>query len=308
MKSRFVFEMARWPYEKFRSIILLGLVFLSSTACASLVPVSPLEKSETVLSSEKTVDGSLLLATVKLGRKIDPKDQVYAKFLDRKFQFYPIEGSDHEVYQGLIAIPYREKPGNKKIKIFVNDEHIQVPIQIESGKYKSESLRVDPSKVSPPKSAIPRILKEVKEIKKIYHSSEPKKYWKGPFSYPIKSPVTSEFGTARNYNGHFKGYHRGLDLKAGVGTPINAPARGKVVLAKSLYYTGGTVLLDHGYGLITLYAHLSKIQVKTGAMVDRGQLLGLAGATGRVTGPHLHWGAVLSSVKVNPMGLIRTLR
>ncbi len=290
-----------------RSLIWLTLLF-SSSACASLVPISPLDHSETVLSTDLAVDGSLVLATIKMGRPIAPDERVYAKFLGKKFDFYLLEKSNREVYQGLIAVPYRQKSGPQKIEIYVDSENIQVPIKIYSGKYTSETLRVDPKKVSPPKKYIPRILREIKEVKKIYNYRGKNKLWTGPFSYPVRSKVTSDFGTARKYNGHFRGYHRGLDLKAAVGTPIRAPADGKVVMSKSLYYTGNTVLLDHGYGLITLYAHMSKLKVKNGQSVKRGKILGLAGATGRVTGPHLHWGAILNSVKVNPLDLIRIVK
>jgi murein DD-endopeptidase MepM/ murein hydrolase activator NlpD len=99
-----------------------------------------------------------------------------------------------------------------------------------------------------------------------------------------------------------------LDLKAAVGVPITAPAPGVVVLAKDLYFTGGTVVLDHGYGVFTIYAHLSKVGVKVGKKVEQREILGLAGATGRVSGPHLHWTTQVSGVKVNPTEFVRVVQ
>ena len=111
----------------------------------------------------------------------------------------------------------------------------------------------------------------------------------------------------RLYNGEQRNFHPGLDLKAPVGTKIRAPENGKVVLAKNLFFTGNTVALDHGYGVITLYAHMSKIRVHLGDQVKPGDLLGLSGKTGRVSGPHLHWQAVIRGVKVNPAELTRAM-
>jgi murein DD-endopeptidase MepM/ murein hydrolase activator NlpD len=107
------------------------------------------------------------------------------------------------------------------------------------------------------------------------------------------------------FNGQPRSPHSGADLRARTGTPILAANRGRVVLAKDLFYSGNAVFIDHGYGLYTTYLHLSEIGVKVGDIVERGQQLGLAGATGRVTGPHLHWGVRLLDARVDPFSLVR---
>jgi murein DD-endopeptidase MepM/ murein hydrolase activator NlpD len=104
-----------------------------------------------------------------------------------------------------------------------------------------------------------------------------------------------------------KSYHKGVDLRARTPLPIRAPEGGKVALAKDLYFTGNTVILDHGYGLYTIYGHMSKLGVKVGERVAKGAVLGLSGMTGRANGPHLHWGAVLMGEKFNPENLTRVL-
>ena len=134
------------------------------------------------------------------------------------------------------------------------------------------------------------------------------KYWKGSFQVPINSAVTSTFGNKRIFNGEMKSFHQGLDLRAAMGTPIHAASGGVIVLAKNLFMTGNTVLIDHGYGIFTVYAHMSKLQVKKGQEVKPGETLGLSGMTGRASGPHLHWGAVINRFKVNPTDLTTVLQ
>ena len=113
------------------------------------------------------------------------------------------------------------------------------------------------------------------------------------------------FGHRRVFNGQPRAPHSGADLRARTGTPILAANSGRVVLAKDLFYSGNAVFIDHGLGLFTTYLHLSKIDVAVGDIVEQGQQIGLAGATGRVTGPHLHWGVRLLDARVDPFSLVR---
>jgi murein DD-endopeptidase MepM/ murein hydrolase activator NlpD len=184
----------------------------------------------------------------------------------------------------------------------------QLGFTVEAADYSIENLKVDSKFVDPGKKALARIRREQKELKAIYQKITRKKYWNGPFVLPVNSATTSPYGGKRMYNGELRSFHSGLDLKAAVGVPITAPAPGVVVLAKDLYFTGGTVVLDHGYGVFTIYAHLSKVGVKVGKKVEQREILGLAGATGRVSGPHLHWTTQVSGVKVNPTEFVRVVQ
>jgi murein DD-endopeptidase MepM/ murein hydrolase activator NlpD len=121
---------------------------------------------------------------------------------------------------------------------------------------------------------------------------------------PVPGDPTSEFGTHRFFNGEPRAPHPGIDLHAASGTPVFASGPGRVALAEDLYYSGGTVIVDHGGGLFTIYAHLSRIESKAGATIEAGQQLGLSGATGRVTGPHLHWGARVGEAIFDPRALL----
>ena len=116
--------------------------------------------------------------------------------------------------------------------------------------------------------------------------------------------ATSVFGTRRVFNGKPRDPHSGLDLRAASGTPVHSSGPGVVSLAQELYYSGNTVIVDHGGGLFTIYAHLSEIRVQEGDTAEAGDVLGLSGATGRVTGPHLHWGAKIGSVPFDPTALL----
>ena len=139
-----------------------------------------------------------------------------------------------------------------------------LPLEIVDGHYKSETLKVDEKKVNPPKKELKRILREQAELKEIYSHLTHEKYWDGPFVLPVDSVVTSPFGSKRIYNGEMKSFHQGLDLRAHIGTPIHAASGGVVVLAKDLFFTGNTVLIDHGYGVFTVYCHMSALKVKNG--------------------------------------------
>lgn len=124
------------------------------------------------------------------------------------------------------------------------------------------------------------------------------------FASPIPGAVSGRFGERRVFNGVPKSPHSGADLKAKAGAPVKAPADGRVALVGALFYSGKTVVLDHGLGLYTVYAHLSRVDVKPGQLVKAGRRLGAVGATGRVTGPHLHWGARLRGARVDPFSLV----
>jgi murein DD-endopeptidase MepM/ murein hydrolase activator NlpD len=161
-------------------------------------------------------------------------------------------------------------------------------------------------KVDLSKEAIARIREERQAFRNAWDSSTYIRFWSGPFLRPTRSDrITSYFGERRIYNnGKLRNVHRGVDLAAGVGDPIKATAAGKVVLASFCYLEGGLIIMDHGGGLFTLYCHLSKLNVKAGDTVDKGHVIGLAGSTGRVTGPHLHWGCGVQGVRVDPMSLL----
>ncbi|MFS8608624.1 MAG: M23 family metallopeptidase, partial [Gammaproteobacteria bacterium] len=147
--------------------------------------------------------------------------------------------------------------------------------------------------------------RESREIASIYATLTPEAYWSEPFIVPIPGTTGGRnFGHRRIFNGQPRAPHSGADLRAATGTPVLASNRGRVVLAKELFFSGNAVFIDHGLGVYSAYLHLSEIHVEPGQIVERGQVVGLSGATGRVTGPHLHWGARILDARVDPFSLL----
>lgn len=303
-------------------LLFTALILFFSTACAvakidpharSLAELKPSQIDlHAELSSHEVTSGTIVLMTLKIPSELR-KDSISGDFEGISLPIYTALDLGDGVYEAVLGVPYEHKPGPAAITIHLKDnsseKNIEFPIQVVQGNYPSEVLHVDGRRVNPTKKRdIARILREQAEVKEIYKRITPKKYWSGPFLMPIQSHITSQFGTRRLYNGKLKNYHPGLDLKAPLRTPVYSDAPGEVVLAKNLFFTGNTVMIDHGYGVVTLYAHMSQLKVKKGQVVNSHDLLGLSGQTGRVNGPHLHWQAVVHAVKVNPIGLTQVMR
>lgn len=141
----------------------------------------------------------------------------------------------------------------------------------------------------PDKSHVSRIIKEVKEVKSARNTNSQFEFFMGDFKWPLVGPITGVYGSQRYFNGTPKRPHFGVDVAAPIGTKVRAPEDGRVTLADNLFLSGGTIILDHGYGLSTSFLHLSKILIKKGQMVKQGDIIGLVGKRGRATGPHLDW-------------------
>lgn len=260
------------------------------------------------IPSDQFKDGTLIVLTFK--------EKVKNEFKKVEVQFegenFPMIDSTQELTKfALIPVPFNSLPRKTKIKISAESnagkEEKELLFSVIDGQYRHETLKVQNSKINPSKINAKRIMDEQKEVGALYKIETPKRFWSGKFSPPLPSEITSPFGNKRIYNGQMKSFHQGMDFRAKIGTEIKAPEAGEVVLAKDLYLTGWTVILDHGYGLFTVYCHMSKLGVKVGQVVKKSEVLGLSGDTGRVSGPHLHWGAVISRSKINPENLLSVL-
>jgi murein DD-endopeptidase MepM/ murein hydrolase activator NlpD len=175
---------------------------------------------------------------------------------------------------------------------------------IGHAKYPVIPLKVS-KQFTEPNSEQLQVIKEDQDLKrKTFSRTTPEREWEGGFSPPVDAPTSDGFGTRRVFNGETKSVHQGLDYRVGPGTPVSAVNGGTVILARPLYFEGNCVVLDHGQGLLSLYLHLSEIKVKEGERVTGGQLLGLSGATGRATGPHLHIAVRWQGVYLNPATLL----
>jgi len=167
-----------------------------------------------------------------------------------------------------------------------------------------QELNVDPNYVNLRKTDAERAEIEADRLHDIFARKYSPQLFKGNFISPIPGALTSRFGERRVFNGVLKAPHSGADLRAPEGAPVQACAEGKIAFVGPMFYQGNTVILDHGAGLFSLYAHLSKILVREGESVSQGKILGQVGATGRVTGPHLHWGTQLGAARVDPFSIV----
>jgi len=170
--------------------------------------------------------------------------------------------------------------------------------------YEAEYLKVDMKKIKLNAKDQKRADAEQIILNRLYASSADNFYFTSPFQEPMNSFKTSIYGKKRVYNNHKKGQHLGIDYRAAIGEKVPAANRGKVVLARDLFYTGWTVLIDHGLEVFTNYGHLSKTLVKEGTIVEKGDVIGLSGNTGRTSGPHLHWGVKIQGQYVDGMSLV----
>lgn len=177
---------------------------------------------------------------------------------------------------------------------------ISQEVPVREARYPQSSLSVSSQFTEPDKKALERIKAEQEIKREAFANSDPERLWGGVFKMPVASVTTAQFGTRRVLNGTVRSVHQGLDFRAPTGTAIGAIARGRVVLARPMFYEGNFIVIDHGRGWTSLYMHLSKFNVKEGDLVVPGQIIGLSGGTGRVTGPHLHLGIRWRGVMVNP--------
>lgn len=203
----------------------------------------------------------------------------------------------------FIPIKYRQKK-DVKLTYKHNGKIENLILHVKQKNYKKEKLKVDNSRVKPPKKVKNRISREWKEAMKIYGTFTKKRHWNKPFMMPLDSKITSDYGNARIFNGSLKSFHGGTDFRAKVGTPIKASNDGIVVLSKDRYYAGRSVIIDHGEGLYTCYYHFSKLPLKVGTKVKKGDIIGYSGKSGRVTGPHLHFTVMLNGVSVDSQDFI----
>ena len=201
----------------------------------------------------------------------------------------------------VVGIPLAEKPGELKIKVSTPQGTTEVPFRITDKKYRTQYLTIkDQRKVEPNPDDLKRIGLETKRsdtaLSKFTALTAPSLQ----LLPPIEGVRSDSYGSRRVFNGQPRNPHSGMDIAAPKGTPIKSPAAGTVVEAGEFFFNGNTLYIDHGDGLVTMYCHLDTIKVKLGDQVAQGELIGTVGATGRVTGPHLHWGVALNRAMVDP--------
>mgnify|MGYP001402456293 CR=1 FL=1 len=192
------------------------------------------------------------------------------------------------------------KPGKTILSWTMGSQTGERELTVKAKKFATESLKVNSAYTDLDEATLVRVRREQEVLKRLWKTSTEERLWRKSFVKPADGPPGSPFGLRRFFNGEPRSPHAGLDIKAHAGSEVFATNSGKVVLSADLFFTGNTVIIDHGLGLYTIYAHLSRSYVGNQDSVDRSQLIGRVGATGRVTGPHLHWGVKLGGARVDP--------
>src|SRR5688572_7112761 len=208
-------------------------------------------------------------------------------------------------WRALVGIDLDTKPGTYRMRIHRNGRSTAATrtLRIAPKQFRVRRLTVPGSFVEPPPEAVEQIVKDNAAFADAYARITPRR-WIGSFVLPVDGTPTSNFGTRSYYNGVRRSPHAGVDFVSEPGTPIRASNHGSVALAAPLYFTGNTVIIDHGARLFSVFAHLSEVHLKASDVVTPETIVGLVGATGRVTGPHLHWSVRLNGARVDPLSLI----
>jgi murein DD-endopeptidase MepM/ murein hydrolase activator NlpD len=210
-------------------------------------------------------------------------------------------------WEAIVGIDLDAKPGTTTMSVEGGGARTTRELVVKPKTFKTRRLTVDPDFVIPPPSAEARIEADAKLLAQTWTSSAPERLWSAPFTRPVNEPANSAFGTRSIFNGLPRNAHGGADFLSPAGTMIHAPNAGRVLVARDLYYSGNTIVIDHGLGLFSMFAHLSAFEVHEGDRVENRSLLGRVGATGRVTGPHLHWAVRANGARVDPLSLLAVL-
>jgi murein DD-endopeptidase MepM/ murein hydrolase activator NlpD len=281
-------------------VLVLLFSYLSGRPARALSPQRPL----VTLSPEVVSAGSPVLIRVHF----DGVAAIDGEWLGRKLEFF--RGRDGRSWFALTGVDVEGAVGPSTLQISVQlakggTRDLSSTVQIHAAQYRTSSLTVEPQFVTPGPEALKQIEADKLVKEKIFGASASEPLWAGDFQAPVTAEPTDSFGTRRIFNGKLASIHKGMDFRAAAGTPVRAGNSGVVVLARPLYYEGNFVVIDHGLGLYTLSMHLSRIDVQEGQRVATGDLLGLSGATGRVTGPHLHWAVRWQDAYLDPAKLLR---
>jgi murein DD-endopeptidase MepM/ murein hydrolase activator NlpD len=267
-----------------RITLLIFIVFLNHTSHALTLDSTP-------------VPGGIAVITLP-----DDADPATARYRDRRVL---ITRNDDDTL-AVIGLPLAAEPGRHYLKVKNRQGQTQsIGFQVEDKAYEEQHITItDKRKVNPEKRDMERITRESQQIKAALRHWSAKDDVVVTFQKPVEGPTSSPFGLRRFFNEQARNPHSGLDIAAPEGTPIRAPAPGTVLDTGDFFFNGNTVLLDHGQGLVTMYCHMSKIDVTPGQTLDSGDILGEVGMTGRVTGPHLHWGVSLNDARIDPLLLL----
>ena len=284
-------------------IHVVFVLFLISTLPLALSHAATASKGVTWTPRTLQTGSACLFAVALDGSP----SKLSGKWMGHDVLFFP--GPDGQVWYGLAGVDVESLPGTYPLEVVAtmpNGEilHLAQDVPVGPANYKTVYLHV-PDRFVKPDAATLRRIEADKQAKAIAFAHQvPTPQWSGDFLAPAGSVVSDSFGTRRVFNGQLAGIHRGMDFRVKSGSPVRAANSGEVVLAREMFYEGNCVIIDHGGQFMTLYMHLSRFEVAAGQKVTKGQEIGLSGATGRATGPHLHMGVRWEGAYLDPESLL----
>jgi murein DD-endopeptidase MepM/ murein hydrolase activator NlpD len=262
-----------------------------STSASDVIQVTP--------SAQSSRQGDVVVLTAATAQ---PLEEIRARVFDRDLATFRVGPT---TWQTLVGIDIDTKPGVYTVSFEATSPTGSMTavaeLTVTARQFGRRVLTVDNAFVNPPQPVLFRITREARELEQLWTQSEPRRLWTGSFVRPVPGRVNGAFGSRSIFNGQARQPHGGADFLSPTATPIHAPNSGRVLLARDLYFTGNTVVIDHGLGVFSLLAHLSVVGVREGDMVARDEIIGEVGATGRVTGPHLHWAVRMNGARVDPV-------
>jgi murein DD-endopeptidase MepM/ murein hydrolase activator NlpD len=292
-------EMSRINWGTHTVWLALALFLLAACLPASAAPWT--------VSSEPTrlVNGTPVLFRVTTRKKFR---SLSGTWLGHTVEFTYDDGSKE--WFALAATSFETKPGSYPIELHADASSGQAisfekKIRIEHQSYPQVSIKVAGKYTAPNPDDQAAILKDKETKADIFKTVSPDRKWRGSFAPPATAEISDVFGIQRVFNGVVQSTHQGLDFRVPTGTPVTSVNRGRVILARPLFFEGNCVVIDHGQGLLSLYLHMSKFSVQEGDEVEKGQEIGFSGGTGRATGPHLHLAVRWQGVYLDPQALLK---
>jgi murein DD-endopeptidase MepM/ murein hydrolase activator NlpD len=238
--------------------------------------------------------------TIKISEANTLKPPI-AEFYGRKI---PFSSCGDGCFLALAAVSLKTKPDDYIVKLHIGEQKLSVELAVEHASFPETHLTLPAEKVFLGPKNLKRANIEAEKLKALWPKMT-EKLWNGSFIFPLDNEVSTVFGVKRIINKKKNSRHTGMDIRGKEGEAVKASNSGRIVLAEELFFGGNTLILDHGLGIYSIYMHLSKLVVKPGDFVSKGDVIGLVGATGRATGPHLHFGIKVHSINANPLSLIR---
>lgn len=254
---------------------------------------------------DRPLQGSLVQISLR-APPLDSVRDVTGELAGEPLHFELLDGS----FRAIGGVPL-DAAGYAQARVVIErvggaNDTVSSRVPVAHRRSTSERLGTNPDFVTPPDSLAPRLAAERALVRDLHQRAhEVPRLWRGPFQLPRPGPTGDGFGMRRIFNGRLRSRHLGVDFRGRAGDSVLATNRGVVAYAGDLYFSGTTIFLEHGAGLLTAYLHLSRVLVVPGDTVLPGQLIGLVGATGRVTGPHLHWSATYGGIAVDPLSLLK---